>query len=66
METRDDFINKMLDGYNRFHFDESGNPLFCPKCSSDLVHDTNNVFNRCLNCGWYGKRINGKEETKTN
>ena len=37
--------------------DEKGNPLTCPKCGCDLVHDTNNVFNRCLGCGWYGERL---------
>lgn len=33
------------------------NPMLCPKCKCDLVHDENNVFNRCLGCGWYQKRI---------
>ena len=28
----------------------------CPKCDNMLVHDMNNVFDRCLNCGWYAKR----------
>ena len=32
------------------------NPLTCPKCHTDLVHDENDAFNRCLGCGWYGKR----------
>ena len=28
----------------------------CPKCRADLAHDENEVFNRCLGCGWYEKR----------
>lgn len=31
-------------------------PLTCPKCRADLVHDENNAFNRCLSCGWYEGR----------
>ena len=37
------------------------NPITCPNCNADLVHDFNNVFNRCLNCGWYEKRVKNDE-----
>ena len=30
----------------------------CPECRTDLVHDFMNIFNRCLNCGWFEKREN--------
>jgi DNA-directed RNA polymerase subunit RPC12/RpoP len=25
----------------------------CPKCKAQTVRDMNDVFERCLNCGWY-------------
>jgi len=28
----------------------------CPVCGAETVHDTMNVYDRCLNCGWYRKR----------
>jgi DNA-directed RNA polymerase subunit RPC12/RpoP len=30
----------------------------CPKCKAQTVRDMNDVFERCLNCGWY-RRIEG-------
>ena len=31
--------------------------LICPKCSTPLVHDFCEVYNRCLGCGWYEARL---------
>ena len=36
-------------------------PIKCPTCGADLVHDENNVFNRCLGCGYNNRRQKDKE-----
>jgi hypothetical protein len=43
-------------GYTTRNHPKILNPLTCPKCKADLVHDEHDAYNRCLSCGWYGSR----------